>query len=137
LQRGGEFAQKGEWANALIDYECWLKITHGDDRPVMRYRRATTHISIAYCYFNLNNVDLCIRHFLSAIAAEPICREAWVNLAHVYEQLGNNALAYGMAKTALSIEKPPYYACVDSFCWGGFPKQLAEKTFNKLIQENS
>jgi glycosyltransferase involved in cell wall biosynthesis len=135
LQRGGEFAQKGEWANALIDYECWLKLTYGDDRPVMRYRRATTHIALAHCYFYLNDQERCVRQFFAAIAAEPICREAWVHLAHIHNGMGNHALAYGMAMTALKIEKPPYYACTESFCWGDFPRKLAEQTFDKIVKE--
>lgn len=135
LQRGGEFAQKGEWANALIDYECWLKLTHGDDRPFMRYRRATTHIAMAHCYYYLNDQERCIRQFFSAIAAEPICREAWVHLAHVHSSMGNHPMAYGCAMTALKIDNPPYYACTDSFCWGEFPKKLAEQTFEKIINK--
>jgi glycosyltransferase involved in cell wall biosynthesis len=134
LQRGGEFAQKGEWANALIDYECWLKLAQGDDRPVMRYRRATTHIAMAHCYYFLKDQERCVRQFFSAIAAEPICREAWVHLAHIHSSMGNHPLAYGFAMTALKIEQPPYYACTDSFCWGDFPKKLAEQTFEKLIK---
>lgn len=136
LQRGGEFAQKGEWDNALIDYNAWLRLTFGDDRPVMRYRRATTHIAMATCYYHLGQQDRCLREFFTAVAAEPICREAWVHLANAHSTMGQYAMALGCAQKALSIEQPPYYACTDSFCWGDFPAKLAAEMLAKLKGEN-
>jgi tetratricopeptide (TPR) repeat protein len=125
LQRGGEFAQKGEWDNALIDYGAWLRLTHQDDRPVMRYRRATTHIARATCYYHLDQHDRALRAFFEAIAAEPICREAWVHLAHAHASMGDHAMALACAQKAAAITAPPYYACTDSFCWSDFPHTLA------------
>lgn len=135
LQRGGEFAQKGEWENALIDYNAWLKLTFGDDRPVIRYRRATAHVAMAHCYYNLNQHERCIREFYAAIAAEPLCREAWVHLAHVHSSMGQTAFALGAANKALLIKQPPYYACTDSFCWSDFPQKLANDLAVKLKGE--
>jgi tetratricopeptide (TPR) repeat protein len=125
LQRGGEYAQKGEWDNALIDYAAWLRLTHGDDRPVLRYRRATTHIARATCYYHLEQQDRALRAFWEAVAAEPICREAWVHLAHVHKTMGDTVMALACAQKALAIQAPPYYACTDSFCWSDFPTTLA------------
>jgi tetratricopeptide (TPR) repeat protein len=127
LQRGGEFAQKGEWDNALVDYHAWLRISYGDDRPVIRYRRATTHISCAVCYYNLGQHGRALRSFWEAVAAEPICREAWVNLAHTYQAMGDPVMALACAQKALAIVQPPYYACIDSFCWSDFPEKLAHE----------
>lgn len=132
LQRGGEFAQKGEWDNALIDYNAWLRLAHGDDRPVMRYRRAQTHIAMATCYYHLGQQDRCLREFFTAAAAEPICREAWVHLANAHATMGNYAMALGCAEKAIAIQQPPYYACADSFCWSDFPYKLAEDMRAKL-----
>lgn len=135
LQRGGEFAQKHEWENALIDYQAWLKLTANDNRPVMRYRRATTHIAMAFCYFHLEQPERCLTQFYSAIAAEPMCREAWVHLAHVHSTMGEDAFALGAAQKALMLKKPPYYACTDSFCWSDFPEKLASELVEKLKKE--
>ena len=132
LQRGGEFAQKGEWDNALIDYQAWLRITHGDDRPVLRYRRATVHISRAFCYYHLDQQDRAIRTFWEAVAAEPICREAWVHLAHTHQSMDDYAMALACAQKALAIKEPPYYAATDSFCWSDFPEKLAQEMKDKL-----
>lgn len=127
LQRGGEFAQKAEWENALIDYQAWLRLTFGDDRPVMRYRRATTHIARATCYYHLDQHDRALQAFWEAVAAEPLCREAWVHLAHTHQSMGDHAMALACAQKATAISQPPYYACTDSFCWSDFPEKLAEQ----------
>lgn len=132
LQRGGEFAQKGEWDNALIDYQAWLRLTHGDDRPVMRYRRATTHIAMATCYYYLGQQDRCLREFFTAVSAEPNCREAWVHLANAHATMGQHAMALGCAEKAIAIERPPYHACTDSFCWSDYPHKLAADMQAKL-----
>jgi tetratricopeptide (TPR) repeat protein len=136
LQRGGEFAQKGEWENALIDYNAWLRLTFGDDRPVIRYRRATAHIAMATCYYNLGQQDRCLREFFTAVASEPICREAWVHLANAHATMNQYAMALACAQKALAIEQPPYYACTDSFCWGDYPANLATEMLAKLKGEN-
>jgi tetratricopeptide (TPR) repeat protein len=135
LQRGGEYAQKGEWANALIDYQAWMKLTFGDERPVMRYRRATTHIALAHCYYYLNQPDRALREFYSAVAAEPNCREAWVHLAHAHSQMDQAAFALGAVNKALLIKEAPYYACKDSFCWTDYPQKLANELAFKLKGE--
>jgi tetratricopeptide (TPR) repeat protein len=135
LQRGGEFAQKGEWDNALIDYAAWLRLTHGDDRPVMRYRRATTHIARATCYYHLDQHDRALRTFWEAVASEPICREAWVHLAHSHATMGDHAMALACAQKASAIKTPPYYACTDSFCWSDFPDTLAQQ-MRAALKEN-
>lgn len=137
LQRGGEFAQKGEWDNALIDYQAWLRLMHGDDRPVIRYRRASSHIAMATCYYHLGHQDRCIREFFAAAAAEPICREAWVHLANAHATMGQYAMALGCAQKAIAIEKPPYYACTDSFCWTDFPHKLAEDMQAKIMEKSN
>lgn len=132
LQRGGEFAQKGEWDNALIDYYAWLRLSYGDDRPVVRYRRATTHIAMATCYYHLGHHDRSLREFFTAVSVEPICREAWVHLANAHATMGQHAMALGCAEKAIAIERPPYYACTDSFCWSDYPHKLAEGMRAKL-----
>lgn len=132
MQRGGEFAQKGEWENALIDYTAALRLSHGDDRPVVRYRRAQIHISKATCYYHLGQQDRCLREFFTAAAVEPICREAWVHLANSHATMGHYAMALGCAEKAIAIQQPPYYACVDSFCWTDYPHKLAEDMRAKL-----
>lgn len=132
LQRGGEYFQKREWACALADYQAWLQLTHGDDNPVTRYRRATTHIALAHCYYNLNDHDRAIRAFWEAVAAEPTCREGWVHLAHAHSTMGQDEMALGCAKKALAITQPPYYATIDSFCWGDYATNLANDITDKL-----
>jgi tetratricopeptide (TPR) repeat protein len=127
LQRGGEFAQKGQWDNALVDYQAWLRIAHGDERPVMRYRRASTLIAVAICFYHLNQQDRSLRAFWEAVAAEPICREAWVHLANAHATMGDTVMAWACAQKAASIKNPPYYACIDSYCWSDFPEQLAKR----------
>lgn len=132
LQRGGEFAQKGEWDNALIDYQAWLRLSHGDDRPVVRYRRATTFIAIATCYYYLGQHDRCLRSFFEAVSAEPMCREAWVHLANAHATAGDHVMALACAQKAIAITQPPYHACVDSFCWSDFPDRLATDMREKI-----
>lgn len=136
LQRGGEFAQKGEWDNALIDYNAWMRLTFGDDCPMMRYRKAITHIAMATCYYHLGQHERSLREFFTAAAAEPLCREAWVHLANAHATMGQHAMALGCAQKALAIHKPPYHACIDSFCWGDFPVTLAAEMKAKLQGES-
>lgn len=132
LQRAGEFAQKEEWHNALVDYQSWFRLTFGDDRPVIRYRRATAHIAAATCYYHLGQYDRSLREFFAAVAAEPMCREAWVHLANAHATMGQYAMALGCAQKAIEIKQPPYYACTDAFCWGEFPEKLATDMLKQI-----
>jgi hypothetical protein len=127
--------QKKEWAKALVDYTYYVRALADDQRPVLRHRKATSWIAMAYCYHHLRQQ----RHglpfvYLCAAAEEPGCREAWGNLAHIASQMGNTPLAYGAAMTAWSIKEPPYFAATDAFMWGDFPKTLADNMFAKLIK---
>lgn len=134
LQRASEYCQKKEWENALIDYKSWLKLTFNDEQPITRFRRSAVYISMAQCYFNLNDNEQCIRNFFYALAAEPTCKEAWVNLAYVQESLGNYELAYGMAITATKIKDAPYFATRDIFCWGNVSNELAKRCLSKITE---
>jgi tetratricopeptide (TPR) repeat protein len=134
LQRAGEMFQKKEWAKALSDYIYYVRALADDHRPVLRHRKATSWIAMAYCYHHLGNNDMAYRSFIYAAAEEPGCREAWGNLAHVASQMNNVPLAYGAAMTAWSIKEPPYFAATDAFMWGDFPKTLADNMFAKLIK---
>jgi glycosyltransferase involved in cell wall biosynthesis len=132
LQRAGEYMQVRAWKKALADYRIYLRLIDGDERPVIRYRRALTWIGIAEARFHLGDQDGTVRAFLSAVAAEPGCREAWVHVAHTMLGLGNAPLAYGAAATALSITAPPYYATMDMTCWGPAPAQIAEASWRQI-----
>ena len=133
LQRGGERYAKQEWAKALEDYKEYLKILADDDTLVIRNRKANVWVAIACCYNKLGKMDESFRAFISAVAADPGSREAWVHLAHTLSQINNVPLAYGAAMTANSIKKPYSFAAVDGYCWSDYPKELADNMFGKLI----
>lgn len=135
LQRGGEYAQKAEWSNAIVDYKAWLRINFGDERPPIKYRRAFVHISLAQCYFKLDQKEQSIQEFMYAIASEPGCREAWVHFAHVSASMGKTALALGAIREAMNIKQPPYYACTESFCWTDYPERLCTSLLEKIKGE--
>lgn len=132
LQRGGEYAQKSEWDNAIVDYKAWLRVNFGDERPAIRYRRSFVHISLAQCYFKLGQQNRSIQEFLYAVASEPNCREAWVHLAHVYASVDKTAFALGAVQEALLIKQPPYHACTEAICWTDYPEKLCESLKNKM-----
>jgi hypothetical protein len=46
--------------------------------------------------------------------------------------MGQHAMALACAQKAIAIERPPYYACVDSFCWSEFPNKLAAEMQAKI-----
>lgn len=134
LQRGGEFVQKTEWENALVDYQAWLRLSHQDDRPITRYRRASAFIAMAACYHHLGQNERCLRALFEAVAAEPLCREAWVHLGHAHKTIGDCAMALACAQKALRIKNAPYFAAIDHFCWSDYPDELA-KEMHKALQE--
>jgi glycosyltransferase involved in cell wall biosynthesis len=134
LQRGGELFQKKQWKAALQDYMEYLKILYDDNRPVLRYRKSSAWIAVAYCHNHLGDTESSYRAILSAVAAEPINREAWAHLAYVASQMNNKYLAYGCAMTAWKIKEAPYHAAIDSFLWGDYPKQLADNMFAKIME---
>lgn len=134
LQLAGECHQKGNFGEALEAYRSYLKVIEGDEREVLRYRRAHAWISIAQCLHKLGRNDEMIRAFLSAIAAEPNCREAWTHFSHVALQMGNAPLAYGSAMTAYNVKKPPYHAATEAACWGELPKQIADHAFGIIMK---
>jgi tetratricopeptide (TPR) repeat protein len=134
LQLAGEYHQEGNFGEALEAYRSYLKVIDGDEREVFRYRQAHAWISIAQCLHKLGQMDEMIRAFLSAIAAEPNCREAWTHFSHVALQMGNAPLAYGSAMTAYNIKQPPCHAATEAACWGELPKQIADHAFGIIMK---
>lgn len=134
LQLASERHQKNNFGEALAAYRSYIEATHSDEREVLRYRRAHAWINIAQCLHKLGRNDEMIRAFLSAIAAEPNCREAWTHFSHVALQMGNPQLAYGSAMTAYNIKQPPYHAATEAACWGELPKQIADHAFGIIMK---
>jgi len=134
LQLAGEYHQKSNFDDALDAYRQYLKVSEGDECEALRYRRAYAWISIAQCLHKLNRNDEMIRAFLSAIAAEPNCREAWTHFSHVALQIGQVPLAYGAAMTAYSIKQPPHHAATEAACWGDLPKHIADHAFGIIMK---
>jgi tetratricopeptide (TPR) repeat protein len=134
LQRAGEMYQKERWADAIRDYKAYLRLMDDDNTPMGCNRKSHVWVAMAVCYNSLGDINAAYRAFISAAAADPNCREAWGNLAHIASQTGNTPLAYGAAMTAWSIKEPPYFAATDAFMWGNFPKTLADNMFAKLIK---
>jgi len=137
LQLAGECHQVGNFGEAMDAYKQYLKVIEGDEREVLRYRRSHAWISIAQCLHKLGRNDEMVRAFLSAIAAEPNCREAWTHFSHVALQMGNAPLAYGSAMTAYSIKQPPYHAATEAACWGELPKEIADHAFGLIMKQGN
>jgi glycosyltransferase involved in cell wall biosynthesis len=134
LQRAGEMYQKKQWKNAIQDYKMYLRLMDEDNTPVGCNRKSHVWVAMAVCYHSLGDANAAYRAFISAVAADPNCREAWTHFAHITSQLGNIPLAYGAAMTAHSFKNPPSYAAIDAACWTDYPKQLADSMFAKLIK---
>jgi len=135
LQLAGECHQVGDFEEALNAYKQYLKVIEDDEQVSLRYRRAHAWISIAQCLHKLGKTDEVVRAFLSAIAAEPNCREAWTHFSHIALQMGNAPLAYGSAMTAYSIKQPPYHAATEAACWGELPKEIADHAFGLIMKQ--
>jgi glycosyltransferase involved in cell wall biosynthesis len=134
LQLAGEMHQKSNFDEALEAYSKYLKLIDGDEREVLRYRRSHAWLSVAQCLHKLDRNDEVVRAMLSAIAAEPNCREAWTHFSHVAMQLGNPHLSYGAAVTACNIKQPPYHAATEAACWGDLPHKIADRAFGAIIK---
>ena len=137
LQLAGECHQVGELNEALDAYKQYLKVIEDDEQILLRYRRAHVWISIAQCLHKLGKTDEVVRAFLSAIAAEPNCREAWTHFSHIALQMGNAPLAYGSAMTAYSIKNPPHHAATEAACWGELPKEIADHAFGLIMKQGN
>lgn len=137
LQLAGECHQVGNCKEALDAYKQYLKVIEGDEREVLRYRRSHAWISIAQCLHKLGRNDEVVRAFLSAIAAEPNCREAWTHFSHVALQMGNAPLAYGSAMTAYGIKQLPNHAATEAACWGELPKEIADHAFGLIMKQGN
>jgi len=137
LQLAGECHQIGNYKEALDAYKQYLKVIGDNEQDFMRYRRSHAWISIAQCLHTLGRNDEMVRAFLSAIAAEPNCREAWTHFSHVALQMGNAPLAYGSAMTAYSIKQPPYHAATEAACWGELPKEIADHAFGLIMKQGN
>jgi len=134
VQLASEYHKSNNLSEALHAYRQYLKVIEDDDRVSLRSRRAYAWISIAQCLHGLNRTDEMIRAFLSAIAAEPNCREAWTHFSHVALQMGNAPLAYGAAMTGYNIKQPPRHSAMDTACWGELPKQIADNAFGIIMK---
>ena len=137
LQRAAEWMQKGKWNNAIEDYHMWLRLMESDERPVIRWRRANIYIGMAQSRWHLGDMDGALRAYLAATGAEPACRDAWVHVAHTALQIGLIELAYGAAMTAQGITHKPYYASIDTYCWGPVASEIAEKAKTLMISNQS
>ena len=133
MQLAAEHHHKSNFNEALKYYRRYLKLIEDDESEMLRYTRALAWIDIAQCLHGLGRNDDMIRAFLSAIAAEPKCREAWTHFSHVALQMGNEPLAYGAAMTAYGIKEPPYPATTQAGCWGDIPKQIADNAFGIIM----
>jgi glycosyltransferase involved in cell wall biosynthesis len=134
LQRAGEMYQKERWADAICDYKMYLRLMDDDNTPMGCNRKSHVWVAMAVCYYSLGDINSAYRAFISAVAADPNCREAWTHFAHITSQMGNVPLAYGAAMTAHSFKTPPSYAAIDAACWTDYSKTLADNMFAKLIK---
>ena len=134
IQLAAEYHQKNRLDEALSAYRRFIAVIDGDELEVVRFRRAFAWIGIAQCLHGLGRPDEMFRAFLSAIAAEPNCREAWTHFAHVAMQLNNAPLAYGAAMTAHRIQQPLHYMPIEAACWGDLPKQIADNAFGVIMK---
>lgn len=134
LQRAGEMYEKKNWQRAISDYKNYLKLMDDDNSPMGCNRKSHAWIATAVCYHELGEYQAAYRAFISAIAADPNCREAWTHFAHITAQIGNIPLAYGAAMTADSFKTPPSYAAIDAACWTDYSKKLADQMFAHLIK---
>lgn len=134
LQLAGEYHQKLCFEDSIYAYKQYLRIVENDITPSLRYRRAIAWLGVAQCLHKLDKTDETLRALLSAVAAEPCCREAWTQIAHVSQQLGNAPLAYGAAMTAYNIKTLPYPATTDAAFWGELPKQIADHAFGVIMK---
>lgn len=135
LQLAGENHHRANYSEAVDAYRQYLKSIDGDESKELRFRRSHVWLSIAQCLHKLGKNEEMIRAFLSAIAAEPNCREAWTHFSHVSLQIGNAPLAYGSAMTAYEIKQPPDYAATEEACWGNLPKEIADNAFGLIMKQ--
>lgn len=134
VQLGYEYQQEENFIEAIAAYKSAISVFMKQNTRVTNLKAAQIWISIAQCYFALKNIDEAVRSFLHAVAADPSCREAWTHLSHIALQLGNAPLAYGASVTAINIKEPLRGAAVDEFCWGDFPKTLANQAMAAILK---
>lgn len=134
MQKASEQIQLKQYKEAIKTNNKYLKLTENNDDPITKYRRCVTRISIAECYYFLNDFTNCVKSYIFAIGEDPTCREGWVNLAHIMNQINNIPLAYGTVMTALAIKEAPQYATKDMMCWGDIPQKIANETFAKIMR---
>jgi glycosyltransferase involved in cell wall biosynthesis len=134
LQLAVEYQRKEKYSEAVDAFRQYIKRTEEDESEAVRFSRAHAWLNISQCLYELNKKDAVIRALLSAVAAEPKCREAWTHLAHVVMQLDNPQLAYGAAVTAYNITQPPNNSAIETICWGELPKQIADHAFGTIMK---
>ena len=132
LQRGGDHLKLENYAQAVADYEAYLRLEQ-DNTPLACHRRALARIAMAQAlHKDKREAGTVLQQLLAAAAEDPNCREAWVYLADAWSGLGNWSAAYGAAMTALSITERGPGAC-EEICWGDYPRTIASSAFVRIM----
>jgi len=133
FQRGNDYLRMGKDKEAINDFEQYLEMSrHRKKESQVENNRAASHLKIARAKFRIGvPAKEILQHFLRAVAESPSLREAWTYLADGWMAVGNYPAAFGASLNALKITDPGLYS-QETTCWGDFPKQIAEKAYERI-----
>lgn len=135
--RGRELFMHERYEEAIFELKRHLTLT----KPFIEsfagesQTRAMTWRLIGRSIVALNgNPDDVVNCMLRAVSESPTTRESWVWLAEAWLLVGNYPSAYACAYNALLLTDRTKSIECEEICWGEYPKQLAEKAFRLMIE---
>jgi glycosyltransferase involved in cell wall biosynthesis len=141
-ERADEYSKKGEWYLALQDLEMFIRKSFNPKCDMQRDircqqvagQRAVAYLNIAQCKHQMGWApEVVLQSLLHAVAECPAMREPWVFLADGAKGVGNHALAYGSAKTALSITDNGIYT-KNVTVWGDLPEKMSREALVEILK---
>jgi Tfp pilus assembly protein PilF len=64
----------------------YLRLMDEDNTPWVATANQHVWVAMAVCYHSLGDANAAYRAFISCVAADPNCREAWTHFAHIASQ---------------------------------------------------
>lgn len=136
---GRELFFHGRYQEAIKELKRHLSITEPykdfDPEGIAETRSMSMRL-IARCLMALRGDPNEIMVWLiRAVAESPSQREPWIWLAQGWYTVGDYAAAYACAMRGLAITDRLRSIEIEEFCWGDYPKHLAERAFEMMMAQ--
>jgi len=99
---GNSLKGAGEYKQALAQFQKFIKTSYSDDEKYI------ARLRMAECYYNLEDKNEAIEMYRYAIGLKPMYPDAYIQLGHVFYEIGRYDEAVPLLKQAMTYPPPQY-----------------------------